>query len=221
MVTHDNDGVACFGLDLLARAPDWLGPPATRPATVPKTERWQSPTTFVQTLIDMKNSAHVIPGKFGATGHDYRADLGRFIREVYALPASDEQLASIERALRRTSCAARHYWTHKTRKGGGNRAPGAAEKMTAGTRGPSIPPGAGTEIAASAATLAYDVVMNQATTPGTGYVTANARARWSADSGATAHLADQVVDSNAVLCAPLVDLIAINRIGQNPRRLVS
>ena len=26
MVTHDNDGVACFGPDLLARAPDWLGP---------------------------------------------------------------------------------------------------------------------------------------------------------------------------------------------------
>ena len=100
MVTHDNDGVACFGPDLLARAPEWLGPPATRPLTVPKTERWQSPTTFVQTLIDMKNSAHVIPGKFGATGHDYRADLGRFIREIYALPASDEQLASIERALR-------------------------------------------------------------------------------------------------------------------------
>ena len=100
MVTHDNDGVACFGPDLLVRAPDWLGPPATRPATVPKTERWQSPTTFVQTLIDMKNSANVIPGQFEAKGHDYRADLARFVREVYALPASDEQLASVERALR-------------------------------------------------------------------------------------------------------------------------
>ena len=48
----------------------------------------------------MKNSANVIPGKFGAKGHDYRADLARFIREVYALPASDQQLASIEEALR-------------------------------------------------------------------------------------------------------------------------
>ncbi len=46
--------------------------------------------------------------------------------------------------------------------------------MTAGTRGPRIPPGTGTEIAASAATLAYNVVINQATTSGTGYVTANA-----------------------------------------------
>ena len=46
--------------------------------------------------------------------------------------------------------------------------------MTTGTRGPTIPPGTGTEIAASAATLAYNVVINQATTSGTGYVTANA-----------------------------------------------
>ena len=100
LITHDNDGVADFGLDLLAEAPDWLGPAETRPAGVPKTEQWQSPTTFVQTLIDMKNSASEIPGKFEAKGHDYRADLARFIREVYALQASDEQLASIEAALR-------------------------------------------------------------------------------------------------------------------------
>jgi uncharacterized membrane protein len=100
LITHDNDGVACFGADLLARAPDWLGAAGTRPAGVPKTERWQSPTTFVQTLIDMKNSANVTPGKFEAKGHDYRADLARFVREVYALQAGDEQLASIEAALR-------------------------------------------------------------------------------------------------------------------------
>ena len=48
----------------------------------------------------MKNSANVIPGQFEAKGHDYRADLARFVREVYALQASDEQLASIEAALR-------------------------------------------------------------------------------------------------------------------------
>ena len=48
----------------------------------------------------MKNSANVIPGQFEAKGHDYRADLARFVREVYALPASDEQLAAIEAALR-------------------------------------------------------------------------------------------------------------------------
>ena len=100
LITHDNDGVGHFSPDLLAQAPDWLGPAGTRPAGVPKTEQWQSPATFIQTLIDMKNSANVIPGQFEAKGHDYRADLARFVREVYVLQASDEQLASIEAALR-------------------------------------------------------------------------------------------------------------------------
>ena len=48
----------------------------------------------------MKNAANVIPGQFEAKGHDYRADLAQFVREVYALPASDDQLAAVERALR-------------------------------------------------------------------------------------------------------------------------
>jgi uncharacterized membrane protein len=100
MITHANDAVGHFGLDLLVRAPDWLGPAATRAATVPGAQQWRSPTTFVQTLVDMKNAANVIPGQFEATGHDYRADLARFIREVYALPASDDQLAAVETALR-------------------------------------------------------------------------------------------------------------------------
>jgi uncharacterized membrane protein len=100
MITHHDDGVAHFGLDLLARAPDWLGPRETRAATVPKGEQWRSPISFVQTLVDMKNSANVIPGQFEAKGHDYRADLAVFVREVYGLKATDEQLVSIEKALR-------------------------------------------------------------------------------------------------------------------------
>jgi uncharacterized membrane protein len=100
MITHANDAVGHFGLDLLVRAPDWLGPAATRAATVPGAQQWRSPTTFVQTLVDMKNAANVIPGQFEAKGHDYRADLARFIREVYALPATDDQLATVEQALR-------------------------------------------------------------------------------------------------------------------------
>lgn len=100
MITHDNDAVGHFGLDLLVRAPDWLGPARTRAATVPGAEQWRSPTTFVQTLVDMKNAANVVPGQFEARGHDYRADLARFIRQVYRLPASDAQLAAVEQALR-------------------------------------------------------------------------------------------------------------------------
>jgi uncharacterized membrane protein len=100
MITHDNDAVGHFGLDLLVRAPDWLGPAETRAATVPGAQQWRSPTTFVQTLVDMKNAANVVPGQFEAKGHDYRADLARFVREVYDLEATDEQLAAVEQALR-------------------------------------------------------------------------------------------------------------------------
>ena len=88
-ITHANDAVGHFGLDLLVRAPEWLGPAEGRAATVPGAQQWRSPTTFVQTLVDMKNAANVIPGQFEAKGHDYRADLARFVREVYALPASE------------------------------------------------------------------------------------------------------------------------------------
>ena len=108
MITHANDAVGHFGLDLLVRAPDWLGPAEDRAVTVPGAQQWRSPTTFVQTLVDMKNAANVIPGQFEAKGHDYRADLARFIREVYALPASDQQLAAVEQALRAAELERKH-----------------------------------------------------------------------------------------------------------------
>jgi uncharacterized membrane protein len=105
MVSHDNDPITRFSPSLLVRAPDWLGPPETRPRGVPKSETWQSPTTFVQTLVDIKNSVHGVPGRLEAKGHDYRADLAAFVREVYRLHASDEQLARVEDALRRYETA--------------------------------------------------------------------------------------------------------------------
>ena len=59
--------------------------------------RWRPLTTFLQTMIDMKNAQ--APGEYRAFAHDYRADLARFVSAVYALPASDEQMARIESAL--------------------------------------------------------------------------------------------------------------------------
>jgi hypothetical protein len=42
-----------------------------------------------------------VPGEFGSFGHDYRADVVRFVRDAYALPtASDAQVAHIEQVLR-------------------------------------------------------------------------------------------------------------------------
>jgi hypothetical protein len=54
-------------------------------------------TTFFQSLVDMKNAQTA--GPFGANQHDYRADLPRFLSDVYELSATEEQLARIEETL--------------------------------------------------------------------------------------------------------------------------
>jgi hypothetical protein len=51
--------------------------------------------------MDMKNAMNVVPGEFVANGHDYRADLARFVRDVYDLPCTDDQLDRVEAALRK------------------------------------------------------------------------------------------------------------------------
>jgi uncharacterized membrane protein len=106
LVSHDNDGVTKFGADLLATAPAWLGkdrPPVeavdgASPRGIPPGMRWRPLTTFFQSLVDMKNAQ--APGPFRAWAHDYRADLPRFVSEVFELPASPEQMAAVETALR-------------------------------------------------------------------------------------------------------------------------
>jgi hypothetical protein len=54
---------------------------------------------FFQVLVDMKNSATVVAGKFAAKGHDYRADLLPFFHATLGFDASDEQLAAIKEYL--------------------------------------------------------------------------------------------------------------------------
>jgi uncharacterized membrane protein len=95
MITHYNDGVGAFGPQLAIQAPEWLGDPQTRHASVPKGMRWTPTTGFFQVLVDMKNAANVVPGVFAATGHDYRADLLPFFNAVLGLDATPDQLASI------------------------------------------------------------------------------------------------------------------------------
>ena len=58
--------------------------------------RWRLLTTFFQILVDMKNAQ--IPGAYRAWAHDYRPDLPDFIRDVFDLDCSDEQLERIKAA---------------------------------------------------------------------------------------------------------------------------
>jgi uncharacterized membrane protein len=105
LLSHDNDGVTRFGPDLLWYPPDWLGPARPRPEPVadgsprgvPPAMRWRPVTTFFQSLVDMKNAQTA--GPYRAWQHDYRADLPRFLSEVYGLPASPEQLVRLEETL--------------------------------------------------------------------------------------------------------------------------
>lgn len=100
LISHHDDPIPKFGTNLLLRRPRWLGPPETRPAGVPKSSKWRPGTTFVLTAIDMVNAMDVVPGTFGRRGHDYREDIARFVSAAYDLPATAEQLARIESALR-------------------------------------------------------------------------------------------------------------------------
>jgi uncharacterized membrane protein len=101
MITHHDDGVALFGPEIAIQAPEWLGPPETRPSAVPKGMRWMPSTAFFQVLVDMKNSATVVPGQFAAKGHDYRADLLPFFHAALGFDATGEQLDAIAAWLER------------------------------------------------------------------------------------------------------------------------
>lgn len=105
MITHHDDGVGLFGADLAIQRPSWLGEPELRPPTVPRWMRWVPLITAIQTAVDMKNAMNVVPGVLVAKGHDYRADLARFIRDIYALPVTDEQLERVESALSKDELA--------------------------------------------------------------------------------------------------------------------
>jgi uncharacterized membrane protein len=106
MVSHDNDGVTKFGADLISSRPAWLSPtrppveivPGASPRGVSPAIRWRPLTTFLQSMIDMKNAQ--IPGAYRPWAHDYRPDLTRFVSEVFDLPASEEHLRRIEAALK-------------------------------------------------------------------------------------------------------------------------
>jgi uncharacterized membrane protein len=101
LLSHHEDPITHFEPALIVQQPDWLGPAADRPPGISHLASWYPLTTFVLTLVDVKNAMNVTPGKFAARGHDYRADLARMVSEAYRLPVTDGELLAIEHALRR------------------------------------------------------------------------------------------------------------------------
>jgi uncharacterized membrane protein len=99
-LNHDNDPVTKFTPTIAYRMPAWLRTTDRGRGTNPY-QRWLPGIAFWQGLIDTKNAATVVPGEFKSTGHDYRADLARFVRAAYGFSdVSDDQLGRIEERLR-------------------------------------------------------------------------------------------------------------------------
>ncbi|SHN38995.1 alpha/beta-hydrolase family protein [Cryptosporangium aurantiacum] len=100
ILSHDNDPIAVLGSDLLVERPWWLAD-GQRGRGVPQQMHWRPLVTFVQTAVDAANAMVCVPGEFGSFGHDYRADMVRFVQHAYQLrPSSEEQISRVERALR-------------------------------------------------------------------------------------------------------------------------
>jgi uncharacterized membrane protein len=98
VLSHDNDPIALLGPDLIVQRPPWLAD-GQRGRGVPEAMRWLPLVTFVQTAIDAMNAMLTVPAECGSFGHDYRADVARFVRDAYRLPGSESQLARIEQVL--------------------------------------------------------------------------------------------------------------------------
>jgi uncharacterized membrane protein len=100
ILSHDNDPIAVLGPELLIQPPWWLAD-GRRGRGVPEAMRWRPLITFIQTAMDAANAMVSVPGRFGSFGHDYRADMVRFVRDAYGLPAATQtQLDRIEQTLR-------------------------------------------------------------------------------------------------------------------------
>lgn len=99
MVTHHNDGVALFGPPLAIQEPPWLADPTERGADVPPGMVWMPTTTFLQVLVDMKNSTNVTAGVFDDTGHDYRGSLVPMFDAVLDRASTPEQLTALQQFL--------------------------------------------------------------------------------------------------------------------------
>jgi uncharacterized membrane protein len=99
-VILSHDPIAVLGPELLIQRPWWLAD-GQRGRGVPAAMHWRPLVTFVQTAMDAANAMVSVPGEFGSFGHDYRADMVRFVQDAYDLPAATEQqLTRIEQVLR-------------------------------------------------------------------------------------------------------------------------
>ena len=101
LLQNGDDPIPKFWFELLWHRPAWLGPWGKRPPGSPRHTVWWPVTTFFATFIDVLNALAPTPGVFKEGGHDYRLEVPEALREVWRLSATEEQMASVQSALRR------------------------------------------------------------------------------------------------------------------------
>jgi uncharacterized membrane protein len=101
LLQNGDDPIPKFWTPVLWKRPAWLGPWGKRPPGSPRHTIWWPVTTFLATFIDMLNALAPTPGIFVEGGHDYRLELPDAVREVWRLECTDDQMASMQQALRR------------------------------------------------------------------------------------------------------------------------
>ena len=99
LLTHGNDPIPKFGPRLAVQRPPWLIA-EPRPHGVPQDMRYWPLFTFLLVGIDLLNADHVVPGKFEAYAHDYRADIPEMIRHSFGFECDDQTMVAVEKALR-------------------------------------------------------------------------------------------------------------------------
>jgi len=112
LLQNGDDPVPKFAAPLAWKQPDWLGPNDTRPPGSPLHTRWLPVVSFVTTFIDLQNALVPTPGIFQEGGHDYRLEIPEALSTTFRLIASDEQMASVQKALRERELVweARRQW---------------------------------------------------------------------------------------------------------------
>ena len=101
LLSHHDDPITKYRPALAVQAPDWMADGPNRSPALIEGVRWRPITSFMLTTVDVLNASDVVPGRFAARGHDYRADLGRFTQIAFDLPGDGALMGRVERALRR------------------------------------------------------------------------------------------------------------------------
>lgn len=99
LLSHHDDPITKFSPALIVQEPEWMRDGEGRSKALLPFVKWYPFTSFVSTLVDVKNAMNVIPGRFEGWGHDYRLDIPRFTLLAYDLQMPEPVFDRMYQAL--------------------------------------------------------------------------------------------------------------------------